>query len=225
MRRLPNSVRFAPSVIATQHDTYAAEAAIGTAQSRLFPRLNLEVTGDHGLGVTQRNDRQSEATAMVVVRWNLFNGGIDKARIGEAKARAMEAAEISANTQRIIEREVRTSWNAILAAEQRVPALSRQLELNRSTRNVYNQQFDAGQRRLLDLLDIQNETFVTEASLRTRGADRPLQHLPRTGRHGSSGGGARIGSAGRGSDTACGRLARRLAHRDAAGKSEITVFS
>jgi len=101
------------------------------------------------------------------VRWNLFNGGIDKARIGEAKARAMEAAEISANTQRIIEREVRTSWNAILAAEQRVPALSRQLELNRSTRNVYNQQFDAGQRRLLDLLDIQNETFVTEASLRT----------------------------------------------------------
>jgi adhesin transport system outer membrane protein len=102
-----------------------------------------------------------------VVRWNLFNGGIDKARIGEAKARAMEAAEISANTQRIIEREVRTSWSAILAAEQRVPALSRQLELNRSTRNVYNQQFDAGQRRLLDLLDIQNETFVTEASLRT----------------------------------------------------------
>ncbi len=162
-----DAVRFAPSVIATQHDTYAAEAAIGTAESRLFPRVNLEVTGDHGLGVTQRNDRQSEASAMVVVRWNLFNGGIDKARIGEAKARAMEAAEISANTQRIIEREVRTSWNAILAAEQRVPALSRQLELNRSTRNVYNQQFDAGQRRLLDLLDIQNETFVTEASLRT----------------------------------------------------------
>ena len=86
-----DSVRFAPSVIATQHDTYAAEAAIGTAQSRLFPRLNVEVAGDHGLGITQRNDRQSEVSAMLVVRWNLFNGGIDKARIGEAKARALEA--------------------------------------------------------------------------------------------------------------------------------------
>ena len=174
-RRLPPSVDlavadaigFAPSVIATQHDALAAEAAIGSAQARLFPRLNLELAGDHGRGVTEREDRQSEATAMVVVRWNLFNGGIDKARINEARARAAEAAEISANTRRIIEREVRTSWNAVIAADQRVPALTRQLALNRATRNTYNQQFDAGQRRLLDLLEIQNETFVTEASLKT----------------------------------------------------------
>lgn len=161
------AVRFAPSVIATQHDATAAEAAVGSARAKLFPRLNMELSMDHGRGVEERADRSSELQAMLVVRWNLFNGGIDKARIKEATARAAEAAEVSASTQRVIEREVRVSWHAVLAADQRVPALTRQLALNRSTRSIYSQQFDAGQRRLLDLLEIQSETFVTEASLRT----------------------------------------------------------
>jgi outer membrane protein, adhesin transport system len=157
----------APSVLATQFDAVAAEASVGTATSRLFPKLNFELSADRGWGTTERNDKDHEARAMFVVRWNLFNGGIDKARIHEAKARAIEATEISFNTQRIIEREVRVSWNAVAAADQRVPALQRQVDANRQTRSTYSAQFETGQRRLLDLLDIQNELFVAEASLYT----------------------------------------------------------
>jgi len=53
------------------------------------------------------------------------------------------------------------------SAGARIPALSRELDLNRATRASYIEQFDAGQRRLLDILDVQNEVFVAEASLRT----------------------------------------------------------
>lgn len=159
--------QFAPSVIATQHDAVAAEAAVGSAYSRLFPRLNLEMTTEHGKSITEAHDRNIDATAMLVVRWNLFNGGIDKARIREASARAAEAAQVSLNTERLIEREVRLSWTAIQSADQRVRHLGEQLRQNRKTRSIYSEQFNAGQRRLLDLLDIQNESFVTEASLRT----------------------------------------------------------
>lgn len=69
--------------------------------------------------------------------------------------------------QRIVERETRVSWHAMAAAGVRVPELRRQLDLNKSTRSAYMVQFDAGQRRLLDLLDIQAELFVTESTLRT----------------------------------------------------------
>jgi outer membrane protein, adhesin transport system len=172
---LPKSVELAvaeakevaPSVIATQHDAAAASAAVGGAYSRLYPKLNFELSGDRGRDVSEVNDRSNDARAMLVVRWNLFNGGIDRARIDEAKSRAIEATEISHNTQRIIERETRVSWNAMTAAGARVPAFRRQLELNRATRATYRDQYDAGQRRLLDLLEIQNEVFVTESSLRT----------------------------------------------------------
>lgn len=172
---LPNSVEdavaeakvAAPSIIATQHDTVAAEAAVGSAYSRFSPKVNFELSGDTARGDLEQDDRNGEVRAMFVVRWNLLNGGIDRARVHEARARAWEASEISANTQRTIERETRVSWNAMTSATARIPALSRELDLNRATRASYVEQFDAGQRRLLDLLDVQNEVFVAEASLRT----------------------------------------------------------
>lgn len=157
----------APSVLATQYDARAAEAALGSAYARFLPRVNLEVSADRGLGITEGGDSTSDARAMLVVRWNLFNGGIDKARVWEAKDRALEAGEIARNTQRVVERETRVSWNAMTAAAKRVPLLTRQVEAGRATRSVYQEQFDAGQRRLLDLLNIQAEVFVAEASLRT----------------------------------------------------------
>ncbi len=157
----------APSILATHHDVTAAQAAVGSAYARFHPRVNFELSTDHAWGNTEAGDRTIDTRAMVVVRWNLLNGGIDKARVWEAKARALEAGEISSNTQRIVEREVRTSWNAIVAANARVPALRRQLEQARLTRQAYGKQFNSGQRRLLDLLNIQGEAFVAEATLRT----------------------------------------------------------
>jgi adhesin transport system outer membrane protein len=161
------AIAFSPSVLATQHDVTVAEAALGSAYARLMPRVNLELSTNRGWGMTTDGDREVDARAMLVVRWNLFNGGIDKARIWEAKARSLEAAEISANTKRIIERETRVSWNAIQTAAKRVPLLRRQVDQTRATRTAYNSQFDTGSRRLLDLLNVQSELFVAEASLRT----------------------------------------------------------
>lgn len=161
------ALQAAPSIIATQHDVTAARAAIGVAHSHFYPRVNLELSSAQGWNMTEDHDRSIDSRAMLVVRWNLLNGGIDKARDWEARARALEAAEISENTRRIIERETRTSWNAIGTASSRIPALSRQLAQTRLTRSAYSSQFDSGQRRLLDLLNIQSEVFVAEASLRT----------------------------------------------------------
>ncbi len=174
-RALPKSVAMAvaqareaaPSVIATQHDAVAAEAAVGSAYSRLYPKLNAEFSTDHGKGIGQIGDRDLDARAMLVVRWNIFNGGINRARILEAKARAGEASNISANTQRIVEHETRVSWNAMVSAHTRVPALRSQLQLARATFATYSEQFDSGARRLLDLLDAQSEIFIAESSMRT----------------------------------------------------------
>lgn len=162
-----HAVEFAPSVLATQHDVATAEAAIGSAYGRMMPRANLEVSTHRGWGMTEDGDRSLDSRAMLVVRWNLFNGGIDKARIWEAKSRSYEAAEISANTRRTIERETRTSWNDMQTAQKRVPLLRRQVDSIRSTRRAYDDQFDAGSRRLLDILNVQSELFVAEAALRT----------------------------------------------------------
>ncbi|MBI1386372.1 MAG: TolC family outer membrane protein [Rhizobiales bacterium] len=160
------AVEVAPSIMATQFDTLAAKASIGSAYSRFFPKANFELTTDHGHGVTQDGDRDLEVRALLVIRWNIFNGGIDKARFWEAKARAAEATEIAANMTRVVERETRVSWNSIVSSRQRVGDLRRQLDLQRRRKAAYYEQFDTGSRRLLDLLDAQTELFLAESALR-----------------------------------------------------------
>lgn len=164
------AVQAAPSVVATHFDAIAAEAAVGSAYSRFSPKVNFEVSTNHGWGQVENNDRNYDASAMLVVRWNLFNGGIDKARTWEARARAAEAHGINANTALIVEREARNSWASLRAATVRVPELRLQYNLQKQRRSAYLEQFDTGQRRLLDLLDAQNEIFVVESSLRTEEA-------------------------------------------------------
>lgn len=161
------AVSAAPSVMATAQDVHAAEAAVDGARARYSPKVNLEGTTAYDWNGVEQGDRSRDARLMVVVRWNLFNGGIDRARIDEAKARALEAVEVSANTRLIVERETRNSWNALSAARQRVPQLQKQLDYARQTRSAYAAQFESGQRRLLDLLNIQSEVFLAESSLQT----------------------------------------------------------
>ncbi len=48
-----------------------------------------------------------------------------------------------------------------------VELIARQLEQNRLVIGAYGEQFELGQRSLLDLLDVQNELFVNETTLTT----------------------------------------------------------
>ncbi|MEL6297260.1 MAG: TolC family outer membrane protein [Pseudomonadota bacterium] len=157
----------APSVRATDNDHSAARAAIGGARSRFYPKITGEARARWGYDLKESGDHERDYRAMVIAKWNLFNGGIDSARLRESRHRASEAAEVAANTRRLVIRETRVSWNALHAARTRLPSLRRQLSLARQTRAAYNEQYDAGARRLLDLLDAQSEVFVADAALRT----------------------------------------------------------
>lgn len=174
-KHLPRTVEIAvaeakkgsPAIMSRIFDVAAAEAAIGIAQAAFYPKVNLEVGGEFSKDVDRYTGRRSDVSGMLVLRQNLFNGGIDAARVEEARRRADEAREIARNAGRSIERDVRISWNAIQTAQVRSGSISRQLDANRVVVSAYREQFDLGQRTLLDILDIQNELFVNESVLAT----------------------------------------------------------
>ncbi len=84
------------------------------------------------------------------------------------RSRALsEARQNLRQAQRDAEREARVAYNALVTARARVEALRAAVEAQRATRDVYAQQFDLGQRSLLDLLDAENELFVARSNLTT----------------------------------------------------------
>jgi adhesin transport system outer membrane protein len=69
--------------------------------------------------------------------------------------------------QRDAEREARVAYNALMTARARLEALRAAVDAQRATRDIYAQQFDLGQRGLLDLLDAENELFIARTNLVT----------------------------------------------------------
>jgi adhesin transport system outer membrane protein len=161
--------RGSPAIIARMFDAAAAQAAIQVAQSDFFPKVTAELSADYYSDMDRTTGRRTDVTGMIVVRQNLYRGGIDSARVREAHARASEATATSDLMRRTVEREVRLSWTAMTIARARAEAIERQLEQNRLVVSAYAEQFDLGQRSLIDLLDVQNELFVNQTSVITEG--------------------------------------------------------
>jgi outer membrane protein, adhesin transport system len=156
-----------PTVQIADADVEVAEAELRGARAGYYPNLDLELGAAAGNDIDGIEGNEVSAQALVVLRYNLFRGGADIAREREAFLRIKEARENLRVAQRDAEREARVAYNALLTARARLEALRLGVEAQRATRDVYAQQFDLGQRGLLDLLDAENELFIDRTNVVT----------------------------------------------------------
>lgn len=132
----------------------AAEGSRSAFQPRLEFRARTGIDNDRS-GVTRRNGNSAE----IVASMNLYNGGSDLARFRQLSNQVERS--ISLRQQECV--DVRQTT---LIAYQSVGRLAEQqiyLDQHRQyidrVRGAYQQQFDIGERTLLDVLDSENEYF------------------------------------------------------------------
>jgi adhesin transport system outer membrane protein len=147
-------------------DINVAENEIGVAESPFYPRLNLEFGATAGRDIDGATGADNDATALVVMRWNLYRGGSDIAQRRVALGRMSQAMAQRHVATRNAEEETRRSWVQLRTATDRVPVLASAVQLNRRVRNAYNDQFfNQGQRSLIDVLNAENELFIASGRL------------------------------------------------------------
>lgn len=154
-----------PTLKSAEADIESANAQHDTANSPFFPRVDFELgtTADNDIdGVSGHNN---DTTAMFRLRYNLLNGGKDKARRQETAYLINQAAEIRNNTRRQVEQSVRLSWSALQTVNNQMGYFQQHVDSSEASRDAYIQQFSLGQRTLLDLLDSENEVFSSRISL------------------------------------------------------------
>ncbi|PHS33575.1 MAG: type I secretion protein TolC [Methylophaga sp.] len=149
-----------PTLKSAMADVESSNAQYDTAKSPFFPRVDFE------LGTTTNNDidgvngTNKDITAMFRLRYNLLNGGRDSARREETAYLINQATEIRNNTHRQVEQSMRLSWNALKTVDMQREYFEIHVKASKRSRDAYQQQFNLGQRTLLDLLDSENEVFV-----------------------------------------------------------------
>ncbi|MGN6306680.1 MAG: TolC family outer membrane protein [Mesorhizobium sp.] len=151
-----------PSIKAAAGDVDAASANIRAARSKYGPEVLAEAVARSGSNVDGDEGESNDLQAMLVLRWNLYRGGIDRAHEQETIRRASEQRLKLHQVYNEIEETVRTSWDRRFRQADLAKTLRSQSATNNKLVASYREQFKVGQRSLLDVLDAQNTRFNTK---------------------------------------------------------------
>ncbi len=153
-----------PAVRSAQLELKAAEADREFARSRYWPRVTLELSASQNRDLYGVLGTNSDRTAMLMLRHNLFRGGADAARIRETEARRDEAAARLVRVQNDLEHDVRQAWEGLASDRARLPEIQRYADISVEVVKDYLIQFNVAQRSLLDVLNAENEAFNARGS-------------------------------------------------------------
>lgn len=158
------SLAQSPTIDIYSADIDVAHAEFEGSKSTMYPQLDLQLNGRTGHDLNGVDGRDTSASALFVVNWNLYRGGGDTARVREFIGREAQAKESRVKAQRGIESDVRQTWARMVSAGERAREFAAQAAANTEVVKAYKDQFDLNRRTLLDVLDSQNELFVSQSN-------------------------------------------------------------
>ncbi|MCG8535672.1 MAG: TolC family outer membrane protein [Pseudomonadales bacterium] len=166
-----------PSLNAAIETIRSARAEFRGRKAPMMPRFDLRLRKqlDDNVGGIEGN--YDEEAIELVMAYNLYNGGSDRARKRQAKYLMFEAEDNRDRVCREVRQTVTIAYNDISSTAQLISFLERNEESISRARKAYEKQFDIGQRTLLDLLDSENEYFDARRSLLNARADIRLAQV------------------------------------------------
>lgn len=158
------AITMSPTLSVFEADIDVAKAEAEGTGSTLYPKFDLELNGTVGEDIAGIEGNENRASALAVMTWNLYRGGGDQARQREFIYRHALAKERRAAAARQVEKDVRDTWAGMLSANERAQEYMKQAQANEKVASVYLDQFSLDRRTLLDVLDSQNELFVSRSN-------------------------------------------------------------
>ena len=159
-----------PSIIVSRYNIEGAQALWKQRKKEYYPKLDLELSqtyNDHdeiGNGFDQPDDRFK---ARIVLSYNLFRGGADKATVQKHVSKINQEIEIQRDLKRQVIEGLDLSWNAYSMIEQQLTDLREYSQYSEKTLELYKEEYDLGRRSLLDLLSAQNDVINSRSQIIT----------------------------------------------------------
>lgn len=162
-RRLPGflqeALRKNKSLQAAQADIQSSKARLDAAKANSLPVVTLEANANYDKNAAGVRGEDTRALALLVLRYNLTDGGADAARREEARGRVKESGEKLAVQRLALVQEVQTSWALRESAMQQLTYTLNAVREKKEIAKDYEKQFLVGIRSLLDILNAYRDLF------------------------------------------------------------------
>lgn len=157
-----------PALFAAAESTQAATASYEETKSNRYPTIELGVrhgTYKNNNSFDERTDPSSygdESLIELRARYNLYNGGSDRAGEYAAYSRIHQAESLHHKTCVDLRQTATIAHSEVLNIGRRLGSLIEHRDASAEVVVAYRQQFNIGRRSLLDVLDSENEAFQAE---------------------------------------------------------------
>ena len=154
-----DGLRGSPTLLAAIENARSNRIAIDSARAGYYPRVDLQLYGNQNRNANATlGDSHAQGVA-VSITYNLFRGGADRAKEKQAVSLSAQALDLQEKACRDVRQTLSLAYSDTRSLNEQLGYRDRHRLATEKSREAYRQQFDIGQRTLLDLLDTQNEFF------------------------------------------------------------------
>ncbi|KZL04595.1 Outer membrane efflux protein BepC precursor [Pseudovibrio axinellae] len=154
-----------PMILSARADSDAAGYSVKQAKSPFLPRITMTGFANFGDDMNGYEGRSDDYRVMFRMKWNLFNGGYDKAMRGRAVEQLAETQARVDRVRRQTDEAVEQGWASVQTTQERITALRQVVSANERVVDGYRQEYNIGRRSLLDVLNAENALFGSQVDL------------------------------------------------------------
>lgn len=132
-----------------------------------YPRFYLQADPSYSWQVGNADSDQWNTAVQLRTEWNLYNGNYDYNNLKGNKARIRQANRELQALRDSLAQETSNSWTLWQIAKEQTVYFANAVLYATQTRDMYLEQFNVGQRSLMDVLDAENELFSSSIQLVT----------------------------------------------------------
>jgi adhesin transport system outer membrane protein len=152
------------AITAAVENVRAVESQAEGRDSPFQPKVEARARTGAGKNFDGVQGQRRDTAAEIVLNWNLYNGGSDRARVRQYADLVNQAQDLRDKACRDVRQTTAIAQNDIAKLRDQLVALDRNALAIEKARDAYRQQFDIGQRSLLDLLNAENELYTAKRS-------------------------------------------------------------
>lgn len=163
------SIEHNPSLLVSRYNIKGAQSLWKQRTKDYYPKIDLEISQFFN-DVEARNAFDSpddRFRARIVLNYNLFRGGADKANIQKHLSKVNQEIDIKRDLKRQVIEGLDLSWSAYQMIGEQLKDLREYSVYSEETLKLYEEEYDLGRRSLLDLLSSQNDVINSRSQIIT----------------------------------------------------------
>jgi len=148
-----------PVIKIAQADVDSARFQYQQSTGNNYPTVSFEAAQTWRDDAGGIEGSSNELSAMIRLKYNLYNGGSDSANSSKSAYQINKAKDLRENAFRNVDEGLKLAWSALELTSQQKTFLSQHVDAASDTVIAYEKQYRIGKRTLLDLLNTENELF------------------------------------------------------------------